>query len=86
VAYRKLNVTKKVGFPLSKIDNSDTSQETNGSPRWTLKAVTGRWICIRTTRLRSRRIKGDGSAVMPFSVCNAPVTFEPLMDKVLKES
>jgi hypothetical protein len=39
--------------------------ESNCSQLWTWRAVIGRWICILIRRLRSRRVKGHGSSIMP---------------------
>jgi hypothetical protein len=48
--------------------------------------VTGRWFCIQTTRrrLRSQQFKGYGISIMPFSLYNTPVTFDWLMETVLR--
>ncbi|GBO17450.1 Transposon Ty3-I Gag-Pol polyprotein [Araneus ventricosus] len=89
VDYRKLNeITKKDSYPLPRID--DTLDALNGS-QWftTLDLKSGYWqIEIRpedrektafTTRQGLWQFK-----VMPFGLCNAPATFERLMETVLR--
>ena len=87
VDYRKLNsVTHKDSYPLPRID--DTLEALAGS-RWfsTLNLKSGYW----QVKLDKEDKKTAFSArnglwqftVMPFGLCNAPATFERLMEQVL---
>ncbi|GBM17553.1 Retrovirus-related Pol polyprotein from transposon 297 [Araneus ventricosus] len=89
VDYRKLNeITKKDCYPLPRID--DTLDALNGS-QWftTLDLKSGYWqIEIRPEdREKTAFTTGQGFwqfKVMPFGLCNAPATFEILMETVLR--
>ncbi|GBL62294.1 Retrovirus-related Pol polyprotein from transposon 297 [Araneus ventricosus] len=89
VDYRKLNeITKKDSYPLPRID--DTLDALNGS-HWftTLDLKSGYWqIEIRPEdREKTAFTTGQGLwkfKVMPFGLCNAPATFERLMETVLR--
>ncbi|GBM71467.1 Retrovirus-related Pol polyprotein from transposon 297 [Araneus ventricosus] len=89
VDYRKLNeITKKDSYPLPRID--DTLDALNGS-QWftTLDLKSGYWqIEIRPEdREKTAFTTGQGLwqfKVMPFGLCNAPETFERLMETVLR--
>ncbi|GBN15820.1 Retrovirus-related Pol polyprotein from transposon 297 [Araneus ventricosus] len=88
VDYRKLNeITKKDNYPLPRID--DTLDSLNGS-QWfmTLDLKSGYWqVEIRLEdREKTAFTTGQGLwqfKVMPFGLCNAPDTFERLMETVL---
>ncbi|GBM30021.1 Retrovirus-related Pol polyprotein from transposon 297 [Araneus ventricosus] len=89
VDYRKLNeITKKDSYPLPRID--DTLDALNGS-QWftTLDLKSGYWqIEVRPEdREKTAFTTGQGFwqfKVMPFGLCNAPATFERLMETVLR--
>ncbi|GBO02543.1 Retrovirus-related Pol polyprotein from transposon 297 [Araneus ventricosus] len=89
VDYRKLKeITKKDSYPLPRID--DTLDALNGS-QWftTLDLKSGYWqIEIRPeNREKTAFTTGQGLwqfKVMPFGLCNAPATFERLMETVLR--
>ncbi|GBL63149.1 Retrovirus-related Pol polyprotein from transposon 297, partial [Araneus ventricosus] len=89
VDYRKLNeITKKDSYPLPRID--DTLDALNGS-QWftTLDLKSGYWqVEVRTEdREKTAFTTGQGLwqfKVMPFGLCNAPATFERLMETVLR--
>lgn len=89
VDYRKLNdVTKKDSYPLPRID--DTLDILSGA-KWfsTLDLQSGYWQVEIDERDREKTAfsMGDGLwefSVMPFGLCNAPATFERLMEHVLK--
>ncbi|GBN46545.1 Retrovirus-related Pol polyprotein from transposon 297, partial [Araneus ventricosus] len=89
VDYRKLNeITKKDSYPLPRID--DTLDALNGS-QWftTLDLKSGYWqVEIRAEdREKTAFTTGQGLwqfKVMPFGLCNAPATFERLMETVLR--
>lgn len=89
VDYRKLNeVTKKDSYPLPRID--DTIDTLSGA-KWfsTLDLQSGYWQVEieESDREKTAFSLGDGLwqfAVMPFGLCNAPATFERLMEHVLR--
>ncbi|GBO06588.1 Retrovirus-related Pol polyprotein from transposon 297, partial [Araneus ventricosus] len=89
VDYRKLNeITKKDSYPLPRID--DTLDALNGS-QWftTLDLKSGYWqVEVRPEDSEKTAFPtGQGLwqfKVMPFGLCNAPATFERLMETVLR--
>jgi len=88
VDYRKLNAcTVKDSFPLPRID--DILDQLSGNNWFSiLDLKSGYWqikICARDKEKTAFSI-GNGLwqfTVMPFDLCNAPATFERLMEKVL---
>ena len=89
VDYRKLNtVTKFDAYPLPRIDET---LEALGGAQWftTLDLISGYWQVGLTpeARLKSAFCVRSGLYlwnVMPFGLCNAPSTFERLMETVLQ--
>ncbi|GFX60862.1 retrovirus-related Pol polyprotein from transposon 17.6 [Trichonephila clavipes] len=89
VDYRKLNdVTKKDSYPLPRID--DTLDTLSGH-KWfsTLDLKSGYWQVEIYPEDREKTAFTSGQGlwqfkVMPFGLCNAPATFERLMETVLK--
>ncbi|GFX92032.1 hypothetical protein TNCV_5004961 [Trichonephila clavipes] len=89
VDYRKLNdVTKKDSYPLPRID--DTLDTLSGH-KWfsTLDLKSGYWQVEIHPEDREKTAFTSGQRlwqfkVMPFGLCNAPATFERLMETVLK--
>ncbi|GFS77432.1 retrovirus-related Pol polyprotein from transposon 412 [Trichonephila clavipes] len=89
VDYRKLNdVTKKDSYPLARID--DTLDTLSGH-KWfsTLDLKSGYWQVEIHPEDREKTAFTSGQGlwqfkVMPFGLCNAPATFERLMETVLK--
>ncbi|GFS61170.1 retrovirus-related Pol polyprotein from transposon 17.6 [Trichonephila clavipes] len=89
VDYRKLNdVTKKDSYPLPRID--DTLDTLSGH-KWfsTLDLKSGYWQKWRSIPKIEKTAFTSGQGlwqfkVMPFGLCNAPATFERLMETVLK--
>ncbi|GFW36446.1 retrovirus-related Pol polyprotein from transposon 297 [Trichonephila clavipes] len=89
VDYRKLNdVTKKDSYPLPRID--DTLINLSGH-KWfsTLDLKSGYWQVEIHPEDREKTAFTSGQGlwqfkVMPFGLCNAPATFERLMETVLK--
>ncbi|KAG5891946.1 hypothetical protein JTB14_002222 [Gonioctena quinquepunctata] len=87
--YRQLNnVTKKDSYPLPRID--DTLDTLAGSTIFsTLDLKSGYWQVELAQEDREKTAFTIGSGlwqftVMPFGLCNAPATFERLMETVLK--
>ena len=88
VDYRKLNnVTRKDAYPLPCVD--DTLDTLAGSCWFTtLDLISGYWqVPLHTEdREKSAFTTPEGLfefTVMPFGLCNAPATFQQLMDSVL---
>ena len=89
VDYRKLNLaTVKDAYPLPRID--DTLDMLAGK-RWfsTLDLASGYWQVSLSPEARCKTAFATHSGlfqfrVMPFGLCNAPATFERLMDRVLQ--
>ncbi|EXX59955.1 gag-pol fusion protein [Rhizophagus irregularis DAOM 197198w] len=90
VDYRKLNkVTKKDCYPLPRIDDM---LETLSGSQWfsSLDLASGFWQVELDPedREKSTFITRFGTyefTVMPFGLCNAPATFQQLMDTVLRD-
>ena len=90
VDYRKLNnVTKKDCYPLPRIDDM---LETLSGAQWfsSLDLASGFWQVEleQKDREKSTFITRFGTyefTVMPFGLCNAPATFQRLMDTVLRD-
>ena len=89
VDYRKLNLaTVKDAYPLPRI--YDTIDMLAGK-RWfsTLDLASGYWQVSLSPEARCKTAFATHSGlfqfrVMPFGLCNAPATFERLMDRVLQ--
>ena len=89
VDYRRLNdVTVKDAYPLSRI--YDTLDMLAGK-QWfsTLDLASGYWQVSLSQEARTKTAFTTHSGlfqfrVMPFGLCNAPATFERLMDRVLQ--
>ena len=89
VDYRKLNaVTKFDAYPLPRIEETF---EALGGAKWftTLDLISGYWQVGLTpkAKLKSAFCTRSGLylwKVMPFGLCNAPSTFERLMEGVLQ--
>jgi len=88
VDYRKLNaVTVKDSYPLPRID--DILSQLSGNIWFsTLDLKSGYWQIKIRPEDREKTAFSIGSGlwqftVMPFGLCNAPATFERLMEKVL---
>ena len=88
VDYRKVNdVTQKDAYPLPRID---TTLDTLHGSQWfsTLDLLSGYWQVevAKSDRLKTAFCATEGLfqfRVMPFGLCNAPATFQRLMDLVL---
>ena len=89
VDYRQLNdATIKDAYPLPRID--DTLDMLAGK-QWfsTLDLASGYWQVSLSQAARAKTAFATHSGlfqfrVMPFGLCNAPATFERLMDRVLQ--
>ena len=88
VDYQKLNeVTKKDSYPLPRIEDS---LETLAGMQWfsALDLRSGYWQVNLDEDAREKTAFTTGAGlwqytVMPFGLCNAPATFERLMEQVL---
>ena len=87
--YRRLNdVTKKVSYPLPRVD--DTLNTLSGAQRFsTLDLKSGYWQVGLHQEDKEKTALSTPSGlfqfnVMLFGLCNAPATFERLMDLVLR--
>ena len=88
VDYRKLNaVTRKDAYPLPRIDDA---LDTLGSSKWftTLDLISGYWQVEVSDQDKEKTAFSTPEGlfefnVMPFGLCNAPATFQRLMDAVL---
>ena len=88
VDYRKLySITRKDAYPLPRID--DSLDALNGS-KWfsTLDLICGYWQVEMDENDRQKTVFCTQEGlfefkVMPFGLCNAPATFQWLMDLVL---
>ena len=88
VDYRKLNgVTRKDAYPLPRVDDA---LDTLSGCQWftTLDLISGYWQVQLNSddREKSAFTTFEGLFefnVMPFGLCNAPATFQRLMDSVL---
>ena len=89
VDYRKLNdVTKKDSYPLPRIDES---LEALAGNKWfsTLDLRSGYWQVRLDSDDKEKTAFSTGLGlwhfnVMPFGLCNAPATFERLMEQVFR--
>jgi hypothetical protein len=87
VDYRKLkNATIKDCFPLPKIDDT---LDTLAGAKWfsTLDLKSGYWQVHPDDKEKTAFSTGQGLwqfTVMPFGLCNAPVTFERLVESILR--
>ncbi|KAL5505305.1 hypothetical protein EMCRGX_G006717 [Ephydatia muelleri] len=90
VDYRKVNsVTKKDAYPLPRVD--DTLDTLGGTKFFsTLDLASGYWQVEveEADRQKTAFTTPEGLfefKVMPFGLCNAPATFQRLMDRVLND-
>lgn len=90
VDFRKINdVTKKDAHPLPRIDNTDTL----GGAQWflTLDPASGYWQVKVNPADQEKTASATPDSlyqfwVMPFGLCNAPGTFQRLMDVLCRAS
>ena len=88
VDYRRLNsLTVKDAYPLPRIDDS---LRLLGNQQWcsTMDLASGYWQMAMSTDAKQKAAFATHEGlyqfqVMPFGLCNAPATFERLMDRVL---
>ena len=88
VDYRRLNsLTVKDAYPLPRIDDS---LRLLGNQQWfsTMDRASGYWQVAMSPEAKRKAafVTNEGLfqfRVMPFGLCNAPATFERLMDHVL---
>ncbi|CAG8800349.1 12058_t:CDS:1, partial [Dentiscutata erythropus] len=90
IDYRKLNaVTKKDSYPLPRVDDL---LETFSKARWfsSLDLLSGYWQLPVNEKDKEKTafVTSCGTYefnVMPFGLCNAPASFQRLMDKILAD-
>ena len=88
VDYRRLNaLTTKDAYPLPRIDES---LRLLGNQQWfsTMDLASGYWQVAMSPEAKRKAVFVTNEGlfqfrVMPFGLCNAPATFERLMDRVL---
>ena len=90
VDYRRLNkITKKDAYPLPRVDEM---LDTLSGSKWfsTLDLASGYWQVQMHPKDREKtafttRFGTYEFNVMPFRLCNAPATFQRLMDRIYKD-